>query len=86
MDREVANYFPPVIKKQKEINIGWSSAHFLLLIQSGAPAHGLVPPTFRVCLLAPLKPLWNYSRRHTHDVILSSLELIVKISRYNHCL
>lgn len=33
----------------------WCSAHFLIFIQSGASAHGVVPPTLRVGLICSVK-------------------------------
>lgn len=46
---------------------------FLLLIHSGTPVHGMVPPTYRVCLPTPPEP-----QRLVSMVILNPMKLTKK--------
>jgi len=46
------------------------SAHFLLLIQSTAPAHGMVPFTVRVCLSASIR-MQKLPHKHAKKIFLS---------------
>lgn len=43
-------------QKQREMN-----AHFLIPIQFGTPAHGIMSPTVRVCLLS-FSPVYKLHR------------------------
>lgn len=46
LGQEVSGHMTSTVGKQKYGS--WYSASFLLFIQSGTLAHGMVPPTFRV--------------------------------------
>jgi hypothetical protein len=47
------------------VNITWCPSCFsLLFIQAGIPAHGMVPPTFRVNLPVSVPPLWKQPQRY----------------------
>lgn len=53
-------------RKQTVVIIGLSSS-FFLSIQPWTPVHGMVPPTFRVCLLSVVRNFSENSFRETQD-------------------
>lgn len=59
----------------------WCSTRFLIFIQSGASAHGVVPPTLRVGLLCSVQTFIAAPSQGVSMVILN-LKLTMKIS---HC-
>lgn len=40
-----------------------------LFVESRTPAHGMVPPTFRVAFPKLLNPIWKFPRRHPEQSI-----------------
>lgn len=55
-------------------------AHFLLLIHSRIPSHGMVPPKFRVSVALFVKIFWKHphTQRYGSIVILNLINLTMK--------
>lgn len=65
---------------------GEGSSHFLLFIQCGTPARGIVLPSYQVHLPCSAEPFWKHPHSDTHRyvsmVILNAVKLTMKINNH----